>query len=48
MARTPGILIPQRPPRNTIELKNDEAEYYLWAHAERDPHKATYDMLIDR
>jgi hypothetical protein len=49
MPRTPRVLIPTRPPRNEIELgdKQAEAKYYLWAFAEREPYKATYDMLID-
>ncbi len=48
-ARRIETLIPQCPPRNTIELggKNAEAEYYLFAFGEHDPYKATYDMLIN-
>lgn len=48
MPRTPKVLIPTRPPRVEIELggANAEANYYLFAFAERDVHKATYDLLI--
>jgi hypothetical protein len=48
-ARAAGTLIPQCPPNNTIELggPNAEADYYLWAFAQRSPYKATYDMLIE-
>jgi len=48
-ARKNETLIPQCPPRNTIELggKNALAIYYLWAFAQHSPYKATYDMLID-
>lgn len=46
---TPDILIPQRPPKNTIELggKNATADYYLFAWASREPQKATYDLLFE-
>ena len=49
MAKTPDILIPQRPPKNTIELggKKAPADYFLFAWASEEPHKATYDLLID-
>jgi hypothetical protein len=49
-ARNAGTLIPQCPPNNTIELGNPktaEADYYLWAFAQRSPYKATYDMLVN-
>ena len=48
-SRKNGVLIPTCPPQNDIELggPNAPADYYLFAFAERDPYKATYDMLID-
>lgn len=50
MVRTPGVpdLIPQRPPKNTIELggKNAGADYYLFARASNQVWKATYDLLL--
>lgn len=47
--RNQGVLIPQCPPRNDLELggPNAEPEYYLFAFSERDPYKATYDMLVE-
>jgi len=47
-SRKEGILIPQCPPRNSIELGGPQAEanYYLFAFSERAPYKATYDMLL--
>lgn len=48
MVRTTPDLIPQRPPRNTIELggKNAQGDYYIFAWSSRTPWKATYDMLL--
>ena len=43
--RRAGILIPQCPPKNTIQI-NGEADYYLWANYSRETGKATYDMLF--
>jgi len=50
MPRTPDVLIPQRPPNNTIELgsKTAAATYYLFAQASREISKATYDLLLER
>ncbi|KKN76253.1 hypothetical protein LCGC14_0372790 [marine sediment metagenome] len=43
--RKAGILIPQCPPKNTIEI-NGPQDYYLWAWYSREPQKATYDLLF--
>ena len=43
--RKAGILIPQCPPKNTIEI-NGPQDYYFWAYASRQPQKATYDLLF--
>ena len=43
--RQAGILIPQCPPKNTIEI-NGGAEYYTWANFSRETYKATYDLLF--
>lgn len=44
--RRAGILIPQCPPANNLEI-NGEADYYFFAHASHEIYKATYDMLFD-
>jgi len=43
--RKAGILIPQCPPHNTIEI-DGSADYYLWANFSRETYKATYDLLF--
>lgn len=43
--RKAGILIPQCPPHNTIEIDGG-AEYYTWANYSREIYKATYDLLF--
>ena len=43
--RKAGILIPQCPPKNTIEI-NGPQDYYLWANYSRETYKATYDLLF--
>ena len=39
-------LIPSCPPHNTI-LLHGESEYFFYAHANRKPYKATYDLVVD-
>ena len=41
-----GVLIPQCPPKNEIQIERGEPEYYLLAFGKRGPYKATYDLLI--
>lgn len=43
--RQSGILIPQCPPKNTIEI-NGPQEYYFWANYSRETQKAPYDLLF--
>jgi len=46
LQRKAGILIPQCPPKNELEI-NGEADYFFFAHASHEIYKATYDMLFD-
>ena len=43
--RKSGILIPQCPPANNLEI-NGQDEYYFFAQASHEIYKATYDMLF--
>ena len=44
--RDAGVLIPQCPPKNELQIERGEEEYYLLAFGKRSPYKATYDLLI--
>ena len=44
--RAAGVLIPECPPANSIEI-NGPADYWFWEQASREVHKATYDAIID-
>lgn len=44
--RNKGILIPQCPPNNELEI-NGEKDYYFWGNASHEIYKVTYDLLFD-
>ncbi len=46
LKRKAGILIPQCPPHNELEI-NGEADYFFFAQESHEIYKATYDMLFD-
>ena len=46
LQRKAGILIPQCPPKNELEI-NGGKDYFFWANASHEIYKSTYDLLFD-
>ncbi len=44
--RKAGIVMPQCPPSNEIEI-NGPRDYFFWANFSRESYKTTYDSLFD-